>query len=176
MPHTLLFNWIDWITLARVLVSVLRGWRIGAPAGLLDLLALVATFLAASVYYPLGASYLSISALTPSWQSLIAFVVMWMALYLPLGMLIRWALWRATFPVSGLVGAALGIARGLVLAAGLLVVMLAAPFHSVIAADAHHSQVAPYLLRGNAKFQRLLLQKLPIGMRVPRIGPGGTMF
>jgi uncharacterized membrane protein required for colicin V production len=177
MPHTFTLNWIDWVTLAIVLVSVLRGARFGAPAGLLDLAALIATFLTATLYYPLGAGYLSgIPVLSPSWQSFVAFLLMWMGLYLPLGMLIRWALSRATFPASGLIGGVLGIARGLVLAAALLVLMLAAPFRSVIAADAHHSQVAPYLLQGNARFQRLLLTKLPIGMRVPRIGPGGTMF
>jgi uncharacterized membrane protein required for colicin V production len=176
MPHTYTFNWIDWVTLAIVLVSLLRGARLGAPAGILDLVALIATFLTAAVYYPLGATYLSVSALNPSWQDLIAFVVMWMGLYLPVGLLIRWALSRATFPASGLVGGVIGVARGLVLAAALLVMLLAAPFRTVIAADAHHSQVAPYLLRGNARFNRLLLNKLPAGMRVPRIGPGGTMF
>lgn len=177
MPHTFTLNWIDWVTLALVLVSVLRGARFGAPASLLDLAALIATFLAATLYYPLGAGYLSgIRVLSPSWQSFVAFLLIWMGLYLPLGMLIRWALSRATFPASGLIGAVLGIARGLVLAAALLVLVLATPFRSVIAEDAHHSQIAPYLLQGNARFQRLLLTKLPIGMRIPRIGPGGTMF
>jgi uncharacterized membrane protein required for colicin V production len=170
-------NWIDWVTLAIVLVSVLRGARFGAPAGLLDLAGLIAAYFTAGFYYPLGATYLSqVPGLTPSWQSLIAFLLIWMGLYLPLGMLLRWALSRATFPASGLIGGVLGIARGIVLAAALLVVMLAAPFHSVIAADAHHSQVAPYLLRGNSRIQRLLLTKLPAGIRAPRIGPGGTMF
>jgi uncharacterized membrane protein required for colicin V production len=177
MPHTFTLNWIDWLTLAIVLVSILRGARFGAPAGLLDLAGLIATFLTATIYYPLGAGYLSgIPVLSPSWQSFVAFLLIWMGLYLPLGMLIRWALSRVAFPASGLLGGLLGIARGLVLASALLVLMLASPFRSVIAADAHHSQVAPYLLRGNAGFQRLLLSKLPTGMRVPRIGPGGTMF
>jgi len=177
MPRTFALNWIDWVTLAIVLVSVLRGARFGAPAGLLDLAGLVASYLAAAVYYPLGADYLGhIPVLDPSWQGLIAFVLMWMGLYLPLGMLLRWALSRATFPASGLLGGLLGIARGLALAAALLVLMLAAPFRSVIAADAHRSQVAPYLLRGNERVQRLLRTKLPIGMRIPRIGPGGSVF
>lgn len=174
--HTFTLNWMDWVTLAIVLVSILRGARFGAPAGLLDLAALIVTFLLAAVYYPLGSTYLNFSALTPSWQGFIAFILIWLGLYIPLGILLKWALSRAVFPASGIVGGALGIARGVVLAAALLVAMLAAPFHSVIAADAHHSQVAPYLLRGNARFQRLLLKQLPIGMRVPRIGPGGTLF
>jgi uncharacterized membrane protein required for colicin V production len=176
MPHTVAFNWIDWLTLAIVLVSVLRGARSGAPAELFDLFGLVATYLTAAVYFPIGAEYLSrIPGLTPSWHGCIAFVLIWIALYLPLSMLVRWALYNAAFPASGFLGALVGIARGLVLAAALLVLLLATPLRSVIAADAHHSRVAPYLLRGNNRFQRLLRTNA-IGMRVPRLGPGGAMF
>lgn len=175
MPRTITLNWIDWVTLAIILVSVLRGVRFGALAGLVDLGSLVATYLAAAAVYSSGAVYLhQVPVLTPSWQKLIAFVVIWLGLYLPLGILIRWALARATFPASGLLGGVLGVARGVVLAAALLVLTLAAPFRSVVGADAHHSQVAPYLLRGNERIQRVLLPALPV--RVPRLGPGGVVF
>jgi uncharacterized membrane protein required for colicin V production len=176
MPRTVELNWIDWLTLAIVLVSVLRGVRSGAPAELFDLFGLVATYMTAAVYYPLGAEYLSqVPRLTPPWQGFIAFVVIWVSVYLPLSMLIRWALYNAVFPASGFFGGLVGVARGLVLAAALLVVLLATPLRSVVVADAHHSHVAPYLLRGNSRFQRLLRTNA-IGLRVPRLGPGGTMF
>ena len=175
MPRTITLNWIDWVTLAIVLVSILRGARFGAVAVLVDLAGLVATYLAAAAVYPQGAIHLrQVPGLTPSWQGLIAFVVIWLGLYVPLGILIKWALARATFPASGFLGGVFGVARGVVLAAALLVLTLAAPFRSVVATDAHRSQVAAYLLRGNERVQQVLLPALPV--RVPRLGPGGAVF
>lgn len=175
MPRTIALNWIDWVTLAIVLVSILRGARFGAVAGLIDLVGLVAAYLTAAAVYPQGAEHLrQVPWLTPSWQRLIAFVVIWLGLYLPLGLLIRWIFARANFPASGLIGAVFGIARGIVLVAALLVLTLAAPFRSVVAADAHRSQVAPYLLSGSERVQVLLLSALPV--HVPRLGPGGATF
>jgi uncharacterized membrane protein required for colicin V production len=175
MPRTIALNWIDWVTLAIVLVSILRGARFGVVAGLLDLGGLVATYLAAAAFYPKGAELLrQVPGLTPSWQGLIAFVVIWLGLYLPLGMLIRAIFARVKFPTSGLLGGVLGVARGTVLAASLLMLTLAAPFRSVVAADAHRSQVAPYLLRGSDRVQAVLLPALPV--RVRRLGPGGATF
>ena len=175
MPRTITLNWIDWVTLAIVLVSILRGARFGALAGLLDLGALVATYLAAAALYPRGAEYLrQVPGLTKSWEGFIAFVVIWLGLYLAFGILIRWISARAQFPASGLFGGILGVARGIVIAASLLMLTLAAPFRSVVAADAHRSQVAPYLLSGSEHVQAMLLPALPV--HVPRLGPGGSMF
>ena len=175
MPRTIALNWIDWVTLAIVLVSILRGARFGAVAGLIDLIGLVVTYLTAAAVYPQGAEHLrQVPGLTLPWQRLIAFVVIWLGLYLPLGLLIRWIFARANFPASGLVGAVFGIARGIVLVAALLVLTLAAPFRGVVAADARRSQVAPYLLTGSERVQALLLRALPV--HVPRFGPGGATF
>ncbi len=175
MPRTITLNWIDWVTLAIVLVSILRGARFGPLAGLIDLAGLVATYLAAAAVYPKGAEFLhQVPVLTRSWQGLIAFVVIWLGLYLPLGILIRWTFPRAKFSAAGLLGGVLGVARGIVLAASLLVLTLAAPFRSVVAADAHRSQVAPYLLSGSERVQTVLLPALPV--HVPRLGPGGAVF
>jgi len=175
MPREITLNWIDWVTLAIVLVSILRGARFGALAGLVDLAGLIATYLTAAWAYPRGLEYLPrVPGLSPSWEGLIAFVVIWLGLYLPLGILIRWTLGRARFPASGLLGGLLGVARGIVLVAVLLVLALAAPFRSVVAADTHRSQVAPYLVRGSERVQEILLPALPV--RVRRLGPGGALF
>jgi uncharacterized membrane protein required for colicin V production len=174
MPRTITLNWIDWVTLAIVLVSILRGARFGALAGLVDLAGLIATYLAAAWAYPRGIEYLRQVPMSRSWEGLIAFVVIWLGLYLPLGILIRWTLARARFPASGLLGGVLGVARGTVLAASLLLLALAAPFRSVVAADTHRSQVAPYLVRGSERVQDILLPKLPV--TVTRLGPGGVVF
>jgi len=175
VPRTIILNWIDWVTLAIVLVSILRGARFGAVAGLVDLGVLVASYLTAAASYSKGADLLlEVSVLDRPWDDVIAFVVIWLGLYLPLGLLIRWVFARAKFPGSGLLGAVLGVARGLVLTAALLLLTLAAPFRSVVAADAHRSRVAPYLLSGSARVLSVLLPTLPV--RVPRLGPGGAVF
>lgn len=175
MPRTITLSWIDWVTLAIVLVSILRGVRYGALAGLVDLAGLVATYLAAAAVYPKGAEYLrQVPGLTRSWQGFAAFLVIWLVLYFPLGILIRWVFARARFPGSGLLGGILGVVRGLVLTAALLLLALAAPFRHVVAADAHRSQVAPYLLTGSQRVQAVLLPALPV--HVPRLGPGGADF
>jgi uncharacterized membrane protein required for colicin V production len=174
MPRTITLNWIDWVTLAIVLVSVLRGARFGALAGLVDLVGLVVTYLAAAWAYPRGLEYLRQVPFNRSWEGLIVFVVIWLALYLPLGMVIRSTLGRARFPASGLLGGVLGVARGIVLASSLLVLALAAPFRSVVAVDTHRSQVAPYLVSGSERVQDLLWPALPV--QVTRLGPGGSLF
>jgi Colicin V production protein len=188
MPDTSSLNWMDWITLAIVLVSILRGTRYGVLAGLGDLAVLIAAFFGASALYVQGAALLHhglellrqhplldrLPGLPPPWEALITFVAIWLALYLPTGFVVRWLLGRPEFPASRVLGGLLGGVRGLVLVTVLLVITLAAPFHRVVAADAARSRVAPYLLRANEGVEKFVLPTLPV--RVPRIGPGGTLF
>ncbi|HYM90582.1 MAG TPA: CvpA family protein, partial [bacterium] len=51
MGRTITVNWIDWITLAIILVAILRGTRYGVLAGVIDLAALGGAFLIASILY-----------------------------------------------------------------------------------------------------------------------------
>lgn len=176
MSRTITLNWLDWITLAIVLLSILRGARHGALAGLADLVVLVGAFLAAAALYGAGAT--SVHRYLPfvpsAWAAFVAFVVIWVGLYVLVGTLARWALAGSPAPASRMLGGVLGGIRGLVLATILLVIILAAPFHQAVAPDAVRSRVAPYLLRADEHAAALLLPALPV--RVPRIGPGGTMF
>src|SRR5579884_2345454 len=132
MSRTIALNWIDWVTLAIVLVSILRGSRYGVWGGLADVAALAGAFFAASALYGAAASNV--------------------AVFLPM----------LPLPGAGVVGALLGAFRGLVLVAALLMVTLAAPFRGVISADSSHSQVAPYLLRASARVTAALLPVLPV--------------
>src|SRR5579884_4249210 len=120
MPRTITLNWMDWITLAIVLVSILRGTRYGALAG---------------AVYADGAALLrrSLAVLPASWAAFVALVAIWIGLYVPLGLLVRWALGRKVAAASRMVGGVLGGIRGLVLATILLVIVLAAPFREAIA-------------------------------------------
>ena len=188
MPDTSSLNWMDWITLAIVLVSILRGTRYGVLAGAGNLVALIGAFFAASALYAQGAVVLGgwldlaqrqpllerLPGLPPSWEALLSFIAIWLGLYIPVGNIVRWLLGHAAVPASRMLGGLLGGVRGLALVTALLVIMLAAPFHRVVAADAARSRVAPYLLRAHAGMEKLLLPSFPV--RVPRIGPGGSLF
>ncbi len=177
MPRTIALNWIDWVILAIVLVSILRGSRFGVVAGLGDLAVLVGAFLAAGALYP-GIAAWARHDLVPfpeAWAAFSAFLIIWLGLYLPVGWLVRWAVGgHAGAPLSRLLGGVLGGIRGLVLMTALLVVTLAGPFDQAIAADAKRSWVVTSLLRANDRVEAVLLPALPVS--VPRLGPGGVRF
>ncbi len=175
MPRTLTLNWMDWITLSIVLVSILRATRYGALAGLLDLVILVASFFAASMLYTRGAHELLRFLILPvPWAAFTSFVVIGGTLYISGGMLVRWVFAGDTRRVSRMLGGLLGGIRGLLLVTALLVLMLASPHHEALEADAARSRVAPYLLWAHDRLMTTLLPVVPV--RIPRIGPGGQQF
>jgi len=175
VPRTISLNWIDWLTLAIVLVSVLRGARYGLLAGIGDVLILVGTFYAASYLYPQTVRYLDwIPMLPMPWREMFSFLMDWLVLYIPLMIIVRWILGGALFPGSKMLGGLLGGFRALVLVTALLLVTLAAPFRDIVAKDVHQSVVAPYLLRASDQVQSVVIPILPV--HVPRFGPGGAVF
>lgn len=178
MLRTITLNWIDWIILAIVLVSFLRGARWGVLAGLGDLVVLVAAFLTAAALYASATVWMrreTFDSLSEAWAAFLTFVVIWLGLYLPVGWLARWALGgNAAAPAARLVGGAIGALRGLVLVTAALAIVLAGPFGRAVAADASRSWVAPSLLQANDRVQAALLPALHV--QVPRIGPGATRF
>ncbi len=171
----MVLTWIDWVTLAIVLVSILRGSRRGLLAGFLDLVVLVVAFFAASALYTPGALYLKKVLLLPaSWEALTAFLVIWLVLYIAIGVSIHRFLREDMSTASRIVGGVIGGVRGLVIVTVLLVVALAAPVHASVEKDLTRSRIAPYLLRGHNRVMTAVLPVLPV--RVPRIGPGGRLF
>jgi uncharacterized membrane protein required for colicin V production len=178
MTRTITLNWIDWIVLAVVLVSILRGAKWGLLAGFGDLAVLVAAFLAAAASYSPVTAWGRTQLPGPppkDWAAFITFVVIWIGLYILAGGMVRWALGGAAgAPAARLLGGVLGALRGLVFATAALVVVLAGPFDRAVATDASRSYVAPALLRANDRVQAALLPALPV--QVPRIGPGGARF
>ncbi len=175
MSRVVTVNWIDWITLAVVLISILRGTRYGVLAGVIDFAAMILAFFAASVLYVQAVPTLQHSLfLPPSWGGFLAFTVIWLVLYLAVGIVVRLVHGVKTVPLSEILGGAMGIVRGLGLVTACLVIMLAAPFHQAIEQDAKRSIVAPVLPKGYNAVMVTILPTLPI--RIPRIGPGGTAF
>lgn len=176
MSRTIILNWLDWITLAIVLVSVLRSVRYSALAGLVDLVILVVAFLVASALYTQGANELLRFLLLPApWAAFAAFVAIGGTLYIGGGMVARWVFGSGdTRRVLRILAGVLGGIRGLVLFTTLLVLMLASPHHKALEADATQSRLVPSLLRAHDRVMTTLLGVLP--GRIPRIGPGGQKF
>ncbi len=175
MARVVTVNWIDWITLAVVLISILRGTRYGVLAGVIDFVAMLAAFFAASILYVHVVPTLQHSLfLPPNWGGFLAFTVIWLVLYLAVGVVVRLVHGVKTVPLSEILGGAMGIVRGLALVTACLVIMLAAPFRQAIEQDAKRSIVAPLLLKAHDAVMVSVVATIPI--RIPRIGPGGTVF
>ena len=175
MGRTISVNWIDWITLAIVLVSILRGTRYGVLAGIIDLVAMVGAFFAAGVLYVYIVPTLhQVLFLPASWGGFLAFVAIWLALYILVGVIVRLVHGIRTVPLSEILGGVLGVIRGIAMATALLVVILASPFHEAVEPDTKRSTVAPVLLKGYSAFMVHIASTLPV--RVTRIGPGGIVF
>ena len=175
MGQTIVVNWIDWITLAIVLVSILRGTRYGVVAGVLDLLAMVASFFAASALYTRAVPPLRQSLFLPAnWAGFLALIGIWLILYVLLGTIIRLVFGRKKAPLSEVLGGLVGGIRGLALAAILLVLMVASPFREAVARDAEQSTAAVYLLRAYDIVMVRIAATTPVP--IPRIGPRGVRF
>ncbi len=175
MGRTISVNWIDWITLAIVLVAVLRGTRYGVLAGAIDLGAMIGAFLVASAAYPHVAPGLHEALNLPEdWGGFLAFTVIWLGLYILVGSVVRLVHGVKTSPYSEILGGAIGVLRGIALATVLLVILLAAPFRGSVEPDAKRSLVATFLLSEYTDVMKILLPAMPL--RVPRPGPDGTPF
>lgn len=175
MGRVITVNWIDWITLAVVLISILRGTRYGVLAGVIDLVAMLGAFFAASILYARAVPVLQHSLfLPPSWGGFLAFTVIWLVLYIGVGVAVRLLHGVKTVPLSEILGGAMGVLRGLALVTACLVIVLAAPFHQTIEQDTKHSIVAPLLLKGYDAVMVAVASSIPV--RIPRIGPGGAVF
>ena len=172
---TITVNWIDWLTLATVLVSILRGTRYGVLAGVLDLLALFGAFLAASALYQGVVPSLHTGLFLPTpWAGFLAFVFIWLGLYVSVGALIRLMHAVKTAPVSEMLGGVMGGIRGVALMGAFLIIALASPFHEGFESDAKKSPVAGFVLRG---YESLMLNVAPsLSVHIPRLGPGGLLF
>ena len=175
MGRIIAVNWIDWTTLAIVLVSILRGTRYGISAGVIDLVAMVAAFVAAGALYtgPVPGLHTALSIPTP-WGGFLSFTVIWLALYIFVGVIVRLVHGIRTSTLSGVLGGITGGVRGIALVTLGLGILLAAPFHEAVTADTKHSLVAPVLVRGYTAMMAALPSGMPV--RIRRIGPGGMPF
>ena len=125
---------LDWIFLAVLLTSLLLGvWR-GLVYEVLSLVSWVAAFVAAQWLAPTVASSLPMSGATEMIRYAAAFVLVFIAVVLAVG-LVAWLMKKLVAsvglsPVDRLLGAAFGLARGLVIVLAVTVVMEMTPFRS----------------------------------------------
>jgi uncharacterized membrane protein required for colicin V production len=175
MGRTIAVNWIDWTTLAIVLVSILRGTRYGISAGVIDLVAMVGAFVGADALYtgPVPGLHTALSIPTP-WGGFLSFTVIWLALYIFVGAIVRLVHGVKTSPLSAILGGVMGTVRGIALSTLVLAILLAAPFRDSVEPDAKHSLVGAILVRLYTAAMPAITAGVPV--RIPRIGPGGVPF
>ncbi len=159
------FNLIDLLLAVIVLLGVLNGWRKGFVWGVLDLLVLAASLLAAFVCHGWLAGQLErYTALSATWSLPVAFLAVWAVAQLILGTLAS-AL-AATLPAAGhahiinrLLGLAPGLVQGGVNAVIVALILLAFPGPPGLIAAARESVAASYLAR---PAQRLVDMLAPV--------------
>ena len=145
------FNLIDLLLALIILWGVFNGWRKGFVWGVLDLLVLAASLLAAFICYGWLAGQLEqYTELGSTWSLPLAFITVWVVVQLILGSLAS-AL-ASALPARGhahainrLLGLAPGLVQGGVNAMMVALVLLALPGPAGLSAAARDSMAAPYL-------------------------------
>jgi uncharacterized membrane protein required for colicin V production len=164
-------TWIDWVMVAFVLFAALQGIRRGLWAALIGIVALLAAYLAASVWFhPLAEAIRGYLPLSDSWAAAIAFLVLFVVIVEVVSLIVTL---RTTAnnvpPASRVLGLAVGAVRGLTLSTALLVVVLASPPSEPVRRDVDRSAVAPYAVNAYRGGLRALAAVLP-----PTAQPFGT--
>jgi membrane protein required for colicin V production len=141
-------NWVDWVLVGFLLVSVISGFVEGFVRIAVGFVAMILGFVFASWFHGVAGGWMEPYVHSRAVASFIGFLVIFIGM-LSLGALIAWIIQRV-FKVVGLswldrlVGGAFGAVRGvLVLAIGAL--LLSAFFPKRIPAAVSHSQLAPYV-------------------------------
>ena len=164
-------TWIDWVIAAFALFAALQGVRRGLWPALIGIVALLAAYLAASVWYRSVADavrgYLPLSE---SWAATIAFLVLLLVVVEVVSLLVTLRTTINNVPTSSRVlGLAVGALRGMGLATALLVVVLASPPSEPVRRDVDRSAIAPYAVNAYRGGMRALASILP-----PAVQPFGT--
>ncbi len=169
-------TWIDWVIAAFVLFAALQGLRRGLGAALIGVVAVIAAYLAASVWYdPLAEGVRRYLPLSPSWAATAAFLIVFLVVVEVIGLFVTLRARTANVPTSSRVlGLIVGAVRGMTLAAALLIVLLASPLSDPVQRDVDRSVIAPYAVNASRSSLRALAGLLPPALRP--FGTGATRF
>lgn len=164
-------TWIDWVMVAFTLFAALQGVRRGLWAALIGLVALLAAYLAASVWFrPLAEAVRGYLPLSDGWAAAIAFLVLFLVIVEVVGLILTLRTTPNNVPpASRALGLVVGAVRGLTFATALLVVVLASPPSQPVRRDVERSAVAPYAVRAYRGSLGALAALLP-----PSVQPFGT--
>lgn len=164
-------TWIDWVIAAVVLFAALQGVRRGLWPTLIGILALPASFIAASVWYrPAAEALRRYLPLSESWSAAIAFLALFLVAVEVVSLLVTLRTTANNVPTpSRALGLALGAVRGIILATALLIILLASPLSEPVRRDVNRSAVAPYGVDAFRAGLRALGGVLP-----PSVQPFGT--
>ena len=164
-------TWIDWVIAAFVLFAALQGVRRGLWPALIGAVALLAAYLAASVWYrPVAEAVRGYLPLSESWAASFAFLLLFLVAVEGVSLLVTLRTTTNDVPTSSrMLGLAVGAVRGITLATALLIVVLASPPSEPVRRDVDRSAIAPYAVKAYRGGMRALASILP-----PAVQPFGT--
>lgn len=157
-------TWIDWVIAAFAFFAAWQGLRRGVLPALVGILAVLLSYLAASVWYrTLGDLIERYVRLSAGWSDAVAFLGVFLLAYDIFAILTIMAIATEKVPPpSRLAGAAVGFVRGTILAAALLVVIIASPPGQPVRRDIERSAAAPLVVDAFRGSLRGLSSVMPI--------------
>jgi uncharacterized membrane protein required for colicin V production len=169
-------TWLDWVTLALLLLTVLLGLQRGPVRTLLEALFVLLSYLGASLLFrPAAETFFGTGFPWPDWAATVAFAVLFLVFVVVGNYLTAWIAGRKAATGGAIVlGGISGVVKGLLLAMVLVTFLLSAPFAPAVQRDVERSVVGPYLAGWQVALHRALAPLLPV--RLPALGPGGEKF
>jgi len=169
-------TWLDWVTLAILLVTILLGLQRGPVRTLLEaLFALLSYVGAALLFRPAAETFFGTTFPWPDWAATVSFAVLFLLFVVVGNYLTAWIAGRKAATDAAIVlGGLSGVVKGALLGIVLVTFLLAAPFAPAVQKDVERSVVGPYLVSGQLALHGTLSALLPV--RLPALGPGGEKF
>lgn len=169
-------TWLDWVTLALLLVTVLLGLQRGPVRTLLETLFVLLSYVGAALLFrPAAETFFGTAFPWPDWAATVSFAVLFLLFVVVGNYLTAWIAGRKAATGGAIVlGGLSGVLKGVLLGIVLVTFLLAAPFAPAIQRDVERSVVGPYLAGWQLGLHRALSPLLPV--RLPALGPGGEKF
>lgn len=160
-------TWIDWLIVGVLLFSALHGLRRGFLEALIGVVGVIAAYLVASISYRSLAGVLVEGVhLSRPWAGMLAYATLLAGGYVFIGTIAAVLLDPSGLSVPNrLLGFVAGAAKGALLSAALLGLLMASPFGEPVQRDAQRSSLAPYAVRVQRDGAQSLASMLPDKIR-----------
>lgn len=169
-------TWIDWLFGGIVAFAVLHGLRRGVLAAFIGAVGILAAYLLASIWYrSLAAVLVDGIHIAGSWAGTLSYAALLLTGYAFVSTATAVFLEHNFVETPArLLGVMVGAAKGALLCAVLLGVLIASPLGDPVARDTHRSLLAPYALRIQREGGRSLAKVLPPSVHL--VGVDDTRF